>query len=111
MLAIFFRDYWATLEQKEKIKKKEECDINRIEELYYLMTNKRKEKSFNYKSVYIGQDFYIGIGKNNIYSTVLPTKDKRQRIEMEACLDEIILKSTINNMVLEQTQPQKIKIK
>ena len=107
-----FKEIYEKARRKIEVKQDNyEEDINRIEELYYLMTNKRKEKSFNYKSVYIGQDFYIGIGKNNIYSTVLPTKDKRQRIEMEACLDEIILKSTINNMVLEQTQPQKIKIK
>lgn len=32
VLAIFFRDYWATPEQKEKIKKKEEYDINGVEE-------------------------------------------------------------------------------
>ena len=44
VLAIFFRDYWATLEQKEKIKKKEECDINRIEE--------EKRKKYNTDNIF-----------------------------------------------------------
>ena len=32
MLAILFRDYWATDEQKEKIKRKEANDIQLLEE-------------------------------------------------------------------------------
>ena len=32
ILAILFRDYWATEEQKEKIKQKEKYDLNKIEE-------------------------------------------------------------------------------
>ena len=32
VLAILFRDYWATEEQKEKIKRKEEYDIEKLEQ-------------------------------------------------------------------------------
>ena len=38
-MAILFRDYWATDEQREKIKKKEIYDLQQIE----------KEKSQNFK--------------------------------------------------------------
>lgn len=32
ILAMFFRDYWATEEQKEKIKRKDEYDLKMVEE-------------------------------------------------------------------------------
>lgn len=48
ILAILFRDYWATEEQKEKIKQKEKYDLNKLEEekkgivqIIYLKGNKK----------------------------------------------------------------------
>ena len=44
ILAIFFRDYWATEEQKEKIKLYEEYELKRIEEKIYSMELNEQKK-------------------------------------------------------------------
>ena len=44
ILAIFFRDYWATEEQKEKIKLYEEYELKRIEE--------KKQEKYNINDLF-----------------------------------------------------------
>ena len=73
-------------------------DIKRIRALqimYYPEMDNLKRNfnniNNNYRTVYIGQDFYIAVDENyNIESIKLPVKDKRQNEEIDECISDII---------------------
>ena len=48
VLAILFRDYWATDEQKEKIKRKEQNDL--------LLNELKKKQKYNSENIFVKKD-------------------------------------------------------
>lgn len=75
-------------------------DIMRIRALYLLMTRskeKLQEEVCMYKRVYVGQDFYIGVLEDDsLDSIVLPINSVSQKTEIDACLNDIVNKLSVN---------------
>lgn len=72
IIAIFYRDYWATDIQKEKIIKKQNYDRHIIEESKIEFN---PNDVFKRKTVLYSNETY---GKNDIYNSNLPVEVKKQ---------------------------------
>lgn len=67
IIAILFRDYWATEKQKEKIIAKEKYDLNKIEE--------EKKQKYNYDNIF-NNEKNTNTNTNNINESLIEVKEE-----------------------------------